>query len=134
MLCCEVWTENLDTLLALVKESIIDLWEVRKVKLYGDPCSTQLQSQSSAGDPRDDTVVGRQRNGKFGKFSHSGRVAVSYVSLMICYVYVRVNLALPTFVGAWSRPSETGRQGQPEPPQGLTFELHLCARRRRSPR
>ena len=52
----------------------IDLWEVRKVKLYGDPCSTQPQSQSSAGDPRDGTVVGPQRRGKFGKFSHSGRV------------------------------------------------------------
>ena len=31
-------------------------------------------SQSSAGDPRDGTVVGGQRRGKFGKFSHSGRV------------------------------------------------------------
>ena len=32
------------------------------------------QSQSSAGDPRDGTVVGWQRRGKFGEFSHSGRV------------------------------------------------------------
>ena len=31
-------------------------------------------NQSSAGDPRNGTVVGGQRNGKFGKFSHSGRV------------------------------------------------------------
>ena len=61
-------------LLALVKEYIIDLWEVGKVKLYGEPCSAQLQSQSSAGDLRDGTVVGGQRNGKFGKSSHSGRV------------------------------------------------------------
>ena len=61
-------------MLALVKEYIIDLWEVRKVKLYREPCSTQPQSQSSAGDPRDGTVVGWQRRGKFGKFSHSGRV------------------------------------------------------------
>ena len=74
VLGCELWTENFDALLALVKEYIIDLWEVRKVKLYGEPCSTQLQSQSSAGGPRDDPVVGGQRNGKFGKFSHSGRV------------------------------------------------------------
>ena len=37
-------------MLALVKEYIIDLWEVRKVKLYGKPCSTQPQPQSSAGD------------------------------------------------------------------------------------
>ena len=53
---------------------LIDLWEVRKVKLYGESCSTQPQSQSSAGDPRDGTVVGGQRRGKFGKFSHSGIV------------------------------------------------------------
>ena len=44
-------------MLALVKEYIIDLWEVRKVKLYREPCSIQPQSQSSAGDPRDGTVV-----------------------------------------------------------------------------
>ena len=69
MLGCELWTENLDSMLALVNGYIIDLWEVRKVKLYGEPCSTQPQSQSS-----DPTVVGGQRRGKFGKFSHSGRV------------------------------------------------------------
>ena len=56
VLGCELWTENFDALLALVKEYIINLWEVRKVKLYGEPCSTQLQSQSLAGDPRDGTV------------------------------------------------------------------------------
>ena len=74
MLGCEFWTENFDSMLALVKEYIIDVWEVRKVKLYGEPCCTQPQSQSSAGDPRDGTVVGGQRRGKFGKFSQSGRV------------------------------------------------------------
>ena len=72
VLGCELWMEM--SMLALVKEYIIDLWEVRKVKLYGEPCSTQPQSQSSAGDPRDGTVVCGQRRGKFGKFSHSGRV------------------------------------------------------------
>ena len=74
MLGCELWTENFDAMLALVKEYIIDLWEVRKAKLYGEPCFTQPQSQSSAGDPRNGTVVGGQRRGEFGKFSHSGRV------------------------------------------------------------
>ena len=58
MLGCELWTENFDALLALVKGYIIDLWGVRKVKLYGEPCSTQLQSQSLAGDLKDGTVVG----------------------------------------------------------------------------
>ena len=74
VLGCELSTENFDSMLALVKEYIIDLWEVRKVKLYGEPCSTQPQSQSLAGDLRDGTVVGGQRRGRFGKFSHSGRV------------------------------------------------------------
>ena len=62
MLGCELWTENFNALLALVKENIIELWEVRKVNLYGEPCSTQLQSQSMAGDSREGTVVVGQRN------------------------------------------------------------------------
>ena len=70
VLGCELWTENFDSMLALVKEYIINVWEVRKVKFYGEPHSTQF----SAGDPRDGTVVGGQRRGKFGKFNHSGRV------------------------------------------------------------
>ena len=74
VLGCELWTENFYSILALVKEYITDVWEVRKVKLYGEPCYTQPQSQSSAGDPKDGTVVGGQRRGKFGKFSHSGGV------------------------------------------------------------
>ena len=40
VLGCELGTENLDSMLALVKEYIIDLWEVRKGELYGEPCST----------------------------------------------------------------------------------------------
>ena len=65
-----LWIEL--NLLALVKDFIVDLWEARKVKLYGEPCSTQLQSQYLAEVPRDGTVDGGQRRGKFGKFSHSG--------------------------------------------------------------
>ena len=54
------------------------------VKLYGEPRSTQLQSQSSAGYPRDGTVVGGQRIGKFGKFSHSGRVTGKFCVDDLC--------------------------------------------------
>ena len=74
MLGCELWTENFDSILALVKEYIISICGKlgRSNYNYEEPCSTQPQSQSSAGDPRDGTVVGPQRRGKFGKFSHSG--------------------------------------------------------------
>ena len=75
VLGCEFWTENFDCMLALVKEYIINLWEVRKVKLYGEPCSTQPQSQSRLGIRGMALwLVGREEVRKFGKFSHSGRV------------------------------------------------------------
>ena len=37
VLCCELWTENFNSLLALVKEYIIHLLEAKKVNLYGEP-------------------------------------------------------------------------------------------------
>ena len=107
MLGCELWTENFDSMLALVKEYIIDLWEVRKVKLYGEPCSTQPQSQSSAGDSRDGTVVGGQRRGKFGKFSHSGRVTGK---LSTCIADDSCKKLAPPTLGTWSM---AGLLGQP---------------------
>ena len=59
VLGCEFRTENFYSMLDLVKEYIIDLWEVRK--LYGEPCSTQPQSQSSAGDLRGDCGWGAEK-------------------------------------------------------------------------
>ena len=49
VLGCELWTENFGVLLALVKECILDLWEVKKVKLYGEPCSIYPASVSVFG-------------------------------------------------------------------------------------
>ena len=40
----ELWEEHFDSLLPLVKEYVVDVWEARKIKLYGD------DSQSSTGD------------------------------------------------------------------------------------
>ena len=74
VLGCELWMKDFDSILALVKEYIINLWEVRKVRLYGEPCCTQPQSQSLVGDLRGGIMVGGQRRGKFGKFSHSEKV------------------------------------------------------------
>ena len=43
----KLWEEHFDSLLPLVKDYVVNIWEVRKIKLYRDDSS---QSQSSAGD------------------------------------------------------------------------------------
>ena len=57
----EHWEKNFKSLLFLVKEYIVDLWEVRKQILYGDKaddaCPSHLQSQSSVGVSRE--LMGR---------------------------------------------------------------------------
>ena len=68
----ELWESKFDGLLSLVKEYIIDVWEIRKHKLYDSdsgPCQ-QLHSRSSPGE----------RNGKFsqnGKFGQNGKLGHS---------------------------------------------------------
>ena len=69
----ELWESKFDGLLSLVKEYIIDVWEIRKHKLYysGSGPGQQLHSQSSPGDL---AVVEGQKNGKFSqnvKLGHS---------------------------------------------------------------
>ena len=59
--------DDFDTLLHLVKEFIVAVWEVRKQKLYGDDSHPgQLRRQSSAGDRGAVAGVG-VRVGKWGK-------------------------------------------------------------------
>ena len=63
----ELWESKFDGLLALVKEYIVEMWEIQKHKLYDSDSGPglQLHSQSSSGE----------RNGKFGqngKFSQNG--------------------------------------------------------------
>ena len=69
----ELWESKFDGLLSLVKEYIVDVWEIQKHKLYdsGSGPRQQLHSQSSTGDL---AVVEGQRNCKFsqnGKLGHS---------------------------------------------------------------
>ena len=73
--------KKFDGLLSLVKEYIVDVWEIRKHTLYDSNSGPgqQLHSQYSPGDL---TVVEGQRNGKFsqnGKFGQNGKL---YRSLM----------------------------------------------------
>ena len=47
----ELWEENFEDMLRLVKEFIVDVWEVRKQKLYGDDTfPSHRQCQTLAGD------------------------------------------------------------------------------------
>ena len=62
----ELWEQNFKSLLRLVKEFIVNVFEVRKQKLYGDDsCPNQLQSQSSPGGLGVATGVEGQRDGEF---------------------------------------------------------------------
>ena len=68
----ELWESKFDGLLSLVKEYIIDVWEIRKHKLYDSDSGPgqQLHSRSSPGE----------RNGKFsqnGKFGQNGKLGHS---------------------------------------------------------
>ena len=67
----ELWESKFDGLLALVKEYIVDVWEIRKHKLYDNDSGSGLQ-QSSPGERSGKF----SQNGKFGqngKFSQNGK-------------------------------------------------------------
>ena len=75
----ELWEDNFHSLLSLVKSYVVDVWELRKLKLYAnDSCPGQFQSRSSAGNLDNDggasgkLGVGNDdgESGKSGKFVH----------------------------------------------------------------
>ena len=74
----ELWESKFDELLSLVKEYIIDVWEIRKHKLYDSDLGhgQQLHSRSSPGERN-----GRfSQNGKFvqnSKFVQNGKLGHS---------------------------------------------------------
>ena len=78
----EPWESKFDGLLSLVKEYIIDVWEIRKHKLYDSDSGPgqQLHSRSSPGE----------RNGKFsqnGKFYQNGKLDHSCVRVTKSRLY-----------------------------------------------
>ena len=87
----ELWEEHFESLLALVKAYIIDIWEERKSKIYGDvECAQQPRPHSPTGKLLG--LMGRIVKGCVRE------VSLAQVSCILMYVYV----ALPTPVGAWS--------------------------------
>ena len=97
-----MWEEHFDSLLPLVKEYVVDVWEARKIKLYGDDSS---QSQSSTGDLGEFTgIVGKSgknmcQGGKpdTGKF-HSSYIGMTFNSVLTSLksslnnLFIKINL------------------------------------------
>ena len=89
-----MWEEHFDSLLHSVKDYVVNIWEVRKTKFYGDDSS---HCQSSIWDLGDFTLRGRLaapgRVG-YGKFHcknmchrdkpDTGKFHSSYIGMNVC--------------------------------------------------
>ena len=72
----ELWESKFNGLFALVKEYIVEMWEIRKHKLYDSDSGSglQLHTQSST----------EERSGKFsqnGKFGQNGKFSQNGISV-----------------------------------------------------
>ena len=86
----ELWEDDLSSMLDLVKDYIVDVWELRKARLHDEKLSIpQSQCQNSSGELRDVGDGGRLKR-QHGKVD---------TTLHIC---VHVVLAPPGLLGAWS--------------------------------
>ena len=95
----ELWESKFDGLLALVKEYIVDVWEIRKHKLYDSDSGSgqQLHTRSSPGERSGKF----SQNGKFGqngKFSQNGKFGQNGMSGQKGKVQLR---PLPWVRGQW---------------------------------
>ena len=58
----ELWEDDFSCMLDLVKDYIVDVWELRKARLYDENASiSQSQCQNSSGEPEDVGGGGRLR-------------------------------------------------------------------------
>ena len=74
--------ENFEDTLRLVKEFIVDEWEVRKQKLYGeDTFPSHHQCQTLAGDAGPVTGGGGLRVSKMGKLQDKGKLGKFHVQV-----------------------------------------------------
>ena len=69
----ELWEDDFSSLLSIVKEFIVNVWESRK---HGENACPGPQSNSSGWDLGQDGINGR--NGRNGKLSHSNDVIGAY--------------------------------------------------------
>ena len=76
----ELWEDDFSSLLSIVKEFIVDVWESRKLRLYGENACPGPQPNSSGWDLGQDGKLWNGRNGRSGKLSHSSDV----IGVCIC--------------------------------------------------
>ena len=80
----ELWEEHFESLLPLVVAYIIDIWEERKSRLYGNvECAQQPRPHSPTGDLGEIAGV----NGRNSKGRVRG-VSLAQVNCILMYVYV----------------------------------------------
>ena len=71
-LCSELWVQkDFSYLLTVVKKFIVDMWELRKLKLYGKDACPGPQFDSSGWDQGHDGKFSNGRNSKRGEISNS---------------------------------------------------------------
>ena len=68
----ELWEDDFSSLFS--KEFIVDVWESRKLRLYGENAYPGPQPNSSGWDLGQDGKLWNGRNGRSGKLSHSSDV------------------------------------------------------------
>ena len=83
-----------------MEEFIVDVWEVRKQKLYGeDTCPSHRQCRTLTGDAGPVTGGGGLRVSKTGKLQDKGKLSkLSRFHVQVC----SGNVAPPIVMGAWS--------------------------------
>ena len=96
----ELWEYKYGSMLDLVKSYILHVWELRKVRLYGDtPSFQQSQSQIAPGV----LLVGVSCVWKVRQTLVLVCVPLLYVILgYVCVLCVHFLLAPPILIGAWS--------------------------------
>ena len=95
MLGSELWEDDFGSLLSIVKEFLVDVWECRKLKLYGDSACPGPQPNSLGWDLGQDGKLWNGRNGRSGELSHSLLVQSSkfnYSRTQRAYAYTMLNI------------------------------------------
>ena len=87
----ELWVEkDFSYLLTVVREFIVGMWELRKLKLYGKDACPGSQSDSSGWNQGQDGEFSKGGNDKRGRLSHSSDIVDAYTCR--CNVDLHVNV------------------------------------------